>query len=755
MRKSFYVSLCVLAVAIGGCRKPSATEHIGRATKFVDESRLPEAIVEYRLALQADPKLGDVRLKLGDLYVRSGDGKNALAEYVRASDLLPDSLDAQLKAGNLLLLAQAFEDAKGRADRAIQIDPKSVDAQILRGNALAGLRDLDGAMNEYQEAIALNPNGEVAYRNLGTLQFAKGKREDAEATFKKAVETAPQSIQARLALANFYWASNRVPEAQQTLEEALEIDHDNLQANRALGLFYVASGRVAEAEPFFIAIARIANSPEAKFTLSDYYAGVKRYDEARKLLNKLAEDEKSYAAASVRLASLDAVEQNRAGALSRLHEVLTKYPRDASAHLVNARLLLIDGKRDEALAEVNTVITNDSSSPAAVQAYFLAGQIYTGSDRFEDAIRSFEEVLKRDPRPLAATLALARLNLVRRTTDQAVTYAQQALAMEPANPEAQSLLVRARLASGNLSQAKSDLADLEKAYPKSATVANLRAAVHLSEKHIEPARASYMKALELASNNFEAFTGLVQLDLATNRAKEATALIDRQLQVAKPSVEVIVLAARVYGGIGNDEKAENLLRQAIETDPGRLQPYSLLGQLYVSQNRIEEAKDRFREVIKRDPKSVSANTMLAMLLEQQGRLGEAEKEYQRVLSIDSRAAVASNNLAWIYVASNRNLDDALQLAQTAYQQAPNEPNINDTLGWIYYRKNLFSQAIPHLETSVQKSPDDATFNYHLGMAYVQTGDWKRARTALKQAITLKPDFEGAPEAAKALATIGA
>jgi hypothetical protein len=40
------------------------------------------------------------------------------------------------------------------------------------------------------------------------------------------------------------------------------------------------------------------------------------------------------------------------------------------------------------------------------------------------------------------------------------------------------------------------------------------------------------------------------------------------------------------------------------------------------------------------------------------------------------------------------------------------------------------------------------------MACVQSGDWNMARRALKQALALKPDFEGAAEARKALGMIG-
>ena len=162
--------------------------------------------------------------------------------------------------------------------------------------------------------------------------------------------------------------------------------------------------------------------------------------------------------------------------------------------------------------------------------------------------------------------------------------------------------------------------------------------------------------------------------------------------------------------------AETLLRKAIDTDTDRLQAYNMLGQIYARQGRLDDAKAQYLDVLKRDPKSISAGTMVAMVLEQQGKVPEAEKEYQRVLSVEANAAVAANNLAWLYVSSNRKLDEALQLAQTALQQAPDDPNIHDTLGWIYYRKNMASAAIPHLEHSTRTSPYDPVFRYHLGMA---------------------------------------
>jgi Tfp pilus assembly protein PilF len=147
-----------------------------------------------------------------------------------------------------------------------------------------------------------------------------------------------------------------------------------------------------------------------------------------------------------------------------------------------------------------------------------------------------------------------------------------------------------------------------------------------------------------------------------------------------------VTLAKGYGLVGDEKKAEATLKAAIEADPGRLQTYSLLGRLYASQGRLDEAQRQLEGRLQRDPSSIGTLTMVGMLHEARGQSQDAEKSYLHALSINPRAAVSANNLAWLYVASNRNLDEAMRLAQIAAEQLPGEPAVNDTLGWIFLKK---------------------------------------------------------------------
>ena len=252
-------------------------------------------------------------------------------------------------------------------------------------------------------------------------------------------------------------------------------------------------------------------------------------------------------------------------------------------------------------------------------------------------------------------MALAGLHLANLAPDKAMTHVEAAIALQPKNPAARVLLVRVYLAQGQTPQANAEIASLQKEFPNAAPVLSLVGAQQMAANKPEAARTAYTKAAALAPDNIEPMIGLIQLDLQAGRVKEAVARIEESIKAGKPTANFLMLAGRTYAAAGDPAKAEEYLKRAIEADPARLQAYALLGSLYARQRRLDDAVDRSRTVANRDPKSVAAQTMLGMLHEAKGLGSDAEKQYQKVLSIDPAAVVAANNLAWIYVASDRNL----------------------------------------------------------------------------------------------------
>jgi len=144
---------------------------------------------------------------------------------------------------------------------------------------------------------------------------------------------------------------------------------------------------------------------------------------------------------------------------------------------------------------------------------------------------------------------------------------------------------------------------------------------------------------------------------------------------------------------------------------------------------------------------------LGILYESLKKYDKAKEYYQKVLKINSRFAPAQNNLAYLYAETGGNIDEALTLAQSAKEQFPDDPHISDTLGWVYYKKNIFTRAITYLKEANEKVPDSPVMRYHLGMAFYKNGDKENAKKELGKAIELNPGFPGAEEAKDTLAKL--
>jgi tetratricopeptide (TPR) repeat protein len=289
---------------------------------------------------------------------------------------------------------------------------------------------------------------------------------------------------------------------------------------------------------------------------------------------------------------------------------------------------------------------------------------------------------------------------------------------------------------------------LLKALPTAAPVHVAAGSVAAARSDLAGARRAFSRAAELDPGNLAALESLVRLDFAEKKPEAALARIQAPLSANPQNPRINALAAQVYASSGDLAKAEQLLKKVVETDPSNMQAFSMLGQLYATQNRLAEARASFEVMLKDDPESVGVNTIVGMLYEVEGQRDEARKRYERVVQRDPNAAVAANNLAYIYAEDGGNLDMALQLAQAARQKLPESPEVADTLGWVYLKKDLASLAIPRLEEAAAKRPGDPMVQYHLGVALARTGQKIKGRQVLERALVLKLPEPAAAEARK-------
>jgi tetratricopeptide (TPR) repeat protein len=114
---------------------------------------------------------------------------------------------------------------------------------------------------------------------------------------------------------------------------------------------------------------------------------------------------------------------------------------------------------------------------------------------------------------------------------------------------------------------------------------------------------------------------------------------------------------------------------------------------------------------------------------------QAGKEnYERAIELDPYNNLTRVNFAYNLAMANKDLDLAESLAKRASETTPDQAQIIDVLGFVYFRKGNYTEALSLLTRAAGLNPNDALIADHLGDAHALSGDlneaviwWKKAK----------------------------
>jgi tetratricopeptide (TPR) repeat protein len=182
------------------------------------------------------------------------------------------------------------------------------------------------------------------------------------------------------------------------------------------------------------------------------------------------------------------------------------------------------------------------------------------------------------------------------------------------------------------------------------------------------------------------------------------------------------------------QEASNNYKEILKTTTNSSDVWLRLGMLQRALGQFDASLASFEQAGSADPHNTWAFINQGLLLDRLGKKKEAATAYSKVLGIDPQNTVALNNLAFINAETDSNLDQAQSYAERAKQRAPNSPNISDTLGYVYYRKNLNAEALQLFQQVVKQEPANPLFRLHLAMALLKKGDKDAAKEQAEKAL---------------------
>jgi tetratricopeptide (TPR) repeat protein len=741
--------LCVLILTFGCSENPAVKKQkfLEKGNHYFEQRKFSEASIEYRNALQIDSKFADAYYGLGMAYSELGRWLDAAEALAHTLEFSPNNLNAHLHYGEILLLAGQMPEARSQANEVLARDSKSAAAHLLLGRIQMQLKDYSGASQEFQVAAELVPERAAPYSNLALAQLLLGKREEAQASFLKAVSVEPQQVSNYINLANYYRSANRTSEAEQILRQGMETSDQAVELKLALADLFFAEGRTSEVDELLHAVESDKRSLEGKLYVADFYAQRSLCEAALPRYLEIVPKRVKDGSSIKKLINCYLNLERWADARYWIEEASKRRADDSDLFLYRSQLEMGQKHNRTAISEIQNAIRQN---PSKADYHDQLGRIYLTKGDYVAAKSAFSDALRIQPDDVGALVAMADISLQEEDWRVALQYAHEISAYHIWDAEAHLIAGNAYVVSHKLDEAAEEFRLALSLGTRDAD-ANERLGWVLSAQGKYPeAQAAYEASLKLRPDSTTALGGLTATLLHQGRAQQAKARLELQVQRTPQSVALQLLKGRFCQSQNDYSCAEVSFRRALELEPESADGNTALGGLYTATGRISEGMREYQLALGKEPESVLTYMYLAGSYENQGEYGEAQKVYQDALRVDPSFAPAQNNLAWLYLEHGGSLEQALELAERAKTQQPNNPNIADTLAWAYFKKGMYSSAIALLEHSVTQDPRNARFQLHLGMAYFARGNELSGRRALQNALRLGLNHEETEQAQQKL-----
>ncbi|MGO9231341.1 MAG: tetratricopeptide repeat protein [Bryobacteraceae bacterium] len=772
-----FAAAAALLTLVSCSRDPNVAKrrYLESGNRYFDRGKYKEAAIMYGDALQKDRLWGPAHYKLGLTFIKTGNLGGAVSELHKAIERLPkdspDRWDAITKICEMYLVAEQTRDTPAmmaETEKYIQDllahDANSYDGRRLFGDfnfvkaqqALkTGRKDegmglLDNAQAEYERANAIKPGQPGVAMQMARMAVEKGKIDEAETIYRQVIDhdKTHQAAYTELYRTQVLLEKN-MDAGEQTLKLAYRNNPKVYGFLTALAMHYSFQGRKEDMLKILRQIKSLKDFPDGNLVVGDFYRRLGDTDAATKEYREgQAQDPKRKTVYQKRIVQALMARGKTAEAGDINRQILKDNPQDSFAKEVEGSLLLNRGDIANAMVDLQGAATADPKNAVNHFRLGLAHRARAVSDRsvaageMEQARQEFEKALALRPDFAMARLELARIEIAKGDYAAALETAGQALAADRSNLSAKIIQSAALLGQKKTAEARQLLESLRVQTPNSADVMYQLGGVSLVEKKYKEADEEFRRAYDLNPGNIRGMTGLVEVDLEQNKSDAALQTLKEELAKSPERNDMKLLLADVEARAGKYDDAiadyQAIINKMGKDSKARAQIYTRLGEACRRKGDPAGAIQAFQKAREILPDDVAVLGELALVLDSAQRWSEAMRVYEATIRLSPNDGVSLNNDAFLIAEHGGDLDQALTRAQRATQLLPNYPEVADTLGWIYLKKNLSDQAIDIFKRNVAQQPNSSTYRYHLGMAWYQKGDKTQARQALAEALKYNP-----------------
>lgn len=773
-----------------GSAEERAEKHLSSALELIEADDLDRAEIELRNVFELVPNHVEARETMARLMLEKNDKGAAYGHYLRLVEQIPDHIEGRFVLAEIAFEARNWQEFDRHARQVVARVSDTPRSEIINLALLyqQALEARDGpardALRDKAEQLAVaRPDSDVLQQVLFDAYMRDRKPHLALGQLDRMIALKPENrtlYDQRLGLLS-QMQDYAAMETQ--LKSMVSLFADDNDPKRDLIQFYVTRDQIDKAEAFFREIADpSAEDPALFISFVRFLRDMRDPETARAELTAAIPQSQRPDQFKTLLAILDFEAGDAQKAIADLRSLLDQTqasPQTNDVKITLAQMLAQTGDTPGARDLVDDVLETDTSN---IEGLKMRAAWQIAEDDTDAAIANLRLALDGAPSYISALtlmseayaragnrdlsrdfLALA-VDASNHAAAPVLRYARElaseerylaaeevlipALRRDRTNSEILVLLGEIYLASEDFSRADQVIRRLRSiGTDRTLAVAEALQAQLVGSREGLDQVLGYLEELAAREDSgLNAQIALLRARLSSGQIQQA--LEQAEALVAEnadnPSLQFIL--ATSHAANGNLDVAEGLLTSLIEEDPNRMRVWSQLYRLQRLQRKDDAATRTLQDGLTQDPDNRDLLWLQATEFEVAGNIEGAIEIFERLYERDSSDLVIANNLASL-IASYKTDPQSLERAwRVARRLRDTEiPALQDTYGWINFRRGDVEEALPYLEAAASALTSDPIVQFHLGQAYAALDQREAAMAQYQQTLSLAEDNENRPQ----------
>lgn len=431
-------------------------------------------------------------------------------------------------------------------------------------------------------------------------------------------------------------------------------------------------------------------------------------------------------------------------AIEGYERVLKIDPKKRNIYLLLGGLYVKIEEYDKALKVYDKLVAH---FPNFFAGHFFRGKLLAEQKKIDAAIAAFNETLEQNSKLLEPRFELLRLYEARSTSEneedseRIIELYQQILENDPGNVRATLGLGYFYHRIGKTEASSNLLTDLGARSLSDQQVIRTLVQHYLEQKRFDASIIVVTGMLEGApkSSELNYLAGLAHE--GTERSEKALAFFEKVQPGSLFYSNVAIHIAFIYQDMEKIEKAIAHMEKVRREDPENAEFALYLGSFYEQADRYADGEKVLLEGLALEPNNPRLHFRLGVVYDKWDRKEKCIASMKRVIELDPKHANALNYLGYTYADLGKNLEQAEAYIKKALALRPDDGYITDSLGWVFFRKGDYAQALKHLMRASQLVPEDPVIQEHVGDAYRELEKHEDALEYYRRSLELKKKSE--------------